>query len=42
MNQDRHLAHFVDVLQIFRRALHRLTEEVDVDRLPVGADEIEH
>ena len=42
MDEHRHFAHLVDVLAVFRRARHALAEEVDEDRLPVGADEVEH
>ena len=42
MHEHRHLAHLVDVGPVGRRALLALDEEVDPDRLPVGADEIEH
>jgi len=42
MHQRRHLAHFVDVGAIFRRARLALGEEIDKARLPVGADQIEH
>jgi hypothetical protein len=42
MNQHRHFTHLVDVRAILRAALLALDEEVDEDRRPVGADEIEH
>ena len=42
MHQHRHLAHLVDVGPVVGRALLALDEKVDPDRLPVGADEIEH
>ena len=42
MRQHRHLAHLVHVGAILRRARFALAEEIDPDRLPVGADEVEH
>src|SRR5262245_123841 len=42
VHEHRHFAHFVDVAAVFRRARLALGEEVDPDRLPVGADEVEH
>jgi hypothetical protein len=42
VHQHRHLAHLVDVGAVGWHALLALDEEVDPDRLPVGADEIEH
>jgi hypothetical protein len=42
VHQHRHLAHLVDVGAIFGRALLAFSEEIDPDRLPVGADQIEH
>jgi len=37
VRQNRGFAHFVDAAAIFGRARLAL-EEIDVDRLPVGAD----
>ena len=42
MHQHRRFAHFIDGLSKLRRALRRRAEEVVPDRLPVGADQIEH
>src|SRR5262249_2867298 len=42
MREDRHLAHFVDVAAVLRRARLALAEEVDPHGLPVGADQVEH
>jgi hypothetical protein len=42
VNEYRRLAHFVDGAAKLRRALHSFDEKVDEDRLPIGADEIEH
>jgi hypothetical protein len=40
--QNRRFAHFVDIAAKLRRALNARLEKIDKDRLPVGADEIEH
>src|SRR5262245_29247722 len=42
VHQHRYLAHLVDVGTIFGCPWHTLGEKVDVDGLPVGADQIEH
>src|SRR5262249_20518882 len=42
MGQHRHLAHFVDVGAVFRRARLALAEEIDPARLPVSTDKVEH
>src|SRR5262249_34040978 len=42
MREHRHLAHFVDVAAVLRRARLALAEEVDPHGLPVGADQVEH
>jgi hypothetical protein len=42
VNEYRHLTHFVDVGPEFRRALSHGTKKIDPDRLPVGADQVEH
>ena len=40
MDEHGRLTHLVDLGAVFGRALHALDEEVDKDRLPVGADEL--
>jgi hypothetical protein len=42
VHQHRNLAHLVDLGPVFRRALLAALEEVDENRLPVGADQVEH
>ena len=42
MHQHRHFAHLVDAVAVFRLALDTGAEEIDPNRLPVGADQIEH
>ena len=42
VHQHRHFAHLVDLGAVLRRARLAALEEIDVDRLPVGADQIEH
>jgi hypothetical protein len=42
MNEDRDFAHFVDIGAEFRRARLPAGEEVDPDRFPLHADQIEH
>src|SRR5260221_59512 len=39
---DWHLAHFVDVAAVLRRARLALAEEIHPEGLPVGTDEVEH
>ena len=42
VHQHRHFAHLVDFGAVLRRARLAALEEVDIDRLPVGADQVEH
>jgi len=42
MGQHWHFAHLIDFGTIFRRACLAALEEIDKDRLPVGADKVEH
>src|SRR5260370_6628620 len=42
MHQHRHLAHFVDLAAVLRRARLALAEEIHPEGLPVGTDEVEH
>jgi hypothetical protein len=42
VHQHWHLAHLVDFGAVLRRARLAALEEVDRDRLPVGADQVEH
>ncbi len=42
MDEDRRFAHFIDVRAEFRCALDHCAEKIDPDRLPVGADQVEH
>ena len=42
VHQHRHFAHLVDLGAVLRRARLAALEEIDIDRLPVGADQIEH
>src|SRR6187401_3435279 len=42
MNEYRHFTHFIDIGPEFRCALSHGTKKIDPDRLPVGADQVEH
>ena len=42
VHEHRRFAHFVDVISKFGRALNHGTEEIDPNRLPIGANQIEH
>ena len=42
MNEYRHFTHFIDIGPEFRCALGHGTKKIDPDRLPVGADQVEH
>src|SRR6516225_2978231 len=40
--EHRHFAHFIDFGAIFRCARFAALEKIDIDGLPIGADQIEH
>src|SRR5689334_18502723 len=40
--ENRDLAHFIDLGPVFRRPRFAALEEIDKDRLPIGANQIEH
>ena len=42
MDEDRRFAHFIDVRAEFGCALDHRAEKIDPDRLPIGADQVEH
>jgi hypothetical protein len=42
VSEHRGLSHLVHVLPILARSLLAFDEEIDPDRFPVGADEVEH
>src|SRR5262249_45425241 len=42
MHQNRNLAHFVDIGAEFCRAQFSTCKEVNVDRFPISADQVEH